>query len=243
MIVRGTKVWGKNNVALIEHIFESTDALNIDFSSKIVNILSEGIAKNGRASLVVSGGRTPKPLFHILSNSNLDWEKIDISLADERWVEQSDPASNETMVRENLLVNKAAKANFVGLKTQHRDANDAVAQCTENLRQVKTPFDVLILGMGEDGHTASLFPCSEQIKQGLDLDSQATYIAVKPTTAPNQRMSLTLNALLNSENTFLHLTGESKRTVLADALGGNDELEMPIRAVLNRSNVQLVWAP
>lgn len=230
-------------MALIEHIFESTEALNCDFSAKIVNILSKGIVKNGRASLVVSGGRTPKPLFNILSNTDLEWEKVDISLADERWVEQSDPASNETMVRQNLLINKAAKANFVGLKTHHHSANDAVALCTENLRQVKTPFDVLILGMGEDGHTASLFPCSDQIAQGLDLDSQATFIAVTPTTAPNQRMSLTLSALLNSENVFLHLTGESKRTVLAQALEGKDELAMPIFAVLNRTNVQLVWAP
>lgn len=230
-------------MALIENIFESTDVLNSDFSKKIANILSSGIARNGRASLVVSGGRTPKPLFNILSNTDLEWEKVDISLADERWVDQSDPASNETMVRENLLVNNAASANFVGLKTQHADASDAVAQCTVNLQQVKTPFDVLILGMGEDGHTASLFPCSEQLSEGLNLDSPSTFIAVKPTTAPNQRMSLTLSALLNSENIFLHLTGESKRTVLAQAIKGNDELEMPIRAVLNRTNVQLVWAP
>jgi 6-phosphogluconolactonase len=230
-------------VALIEHLFESTNALNNEFANKIVKILSDGIAKNGRASLVVSGGRTPKPLFSILSKTGLEWDKVDITLADERWVEQTDPASNETMVRENLLVNKASKANFVGLKTQHDDANDAVQQCTENLQQIKTPFDVLILGMGEDGHTASLFPCSEQIEQGLNLNSKSSFIAVKPTTAPNQRMSLTLNALLNSENTFLHLTGESQRTVLAQALAGKDELEMPIRAMLNRTNVQLVWAP
>ena len=230
-------------MALIENIFESTDALNRSFSKTIANILSTGIAKNGRASLVVSGGRTPKPLFNILSNTDLDWAKVDISLADERWVDQSDPASNETMVRENLLVNKASVANFVGLKTQHDDANDAVAQCSVNLQQVKTPFDVLILGMGEDGHTASLFPCSKQITEGLNLDSPANFIAVQPTTAPNQRMSLTLSALLNSENIFLHLTGDSKRAVLAQALEGDDELEMPIRAVLNRTNVQLIWAP
>ena len=230
-------------MALTEHIFESTDALNREFSRMIESILSAGIVKNGRASLVVSGGRTPKQLFNMLSNIELDWQKVDISLADERWVDQSDPASNETMVRENLLINKAAKAKFVGLKTQHDDAQDAVEECTENLMQMKRPFDVLILGMGEDGHTASLFPCSEQINEGLNLDSQASFIAVQPTTAPNQRMSLTLKALLNSENIFLHLTGESKRTVLAQALNGEDESEMPIRAILNRSDVQLVWAP
>lgn len=229
-------------MALIENIYNSTEELNKDFSAKIVAILKQGIAENGRASLIVSGGRTPKPLFHILSNTVLDWDKVDISLADERWVDQTDPASNETMVRENLITNLAANANFIGLKTHQADATDAVEECTENFKQISTPFDVLILGMGEDGHTASLFPCSDQIKEGLDLNTQASFIAVQPTTAPNQRMSLTLKALLNSKNTFLHLTGESKRSVLAKALN-SDELEMPISAVLNRSKVQLVWAP
>ena len=147
------------------------------------------------------------------------------------------------MVRNNLLVNKAASANFVALKNANLDAADGVAECTANLEKMQTPFDVLILGMGEDGHTASLFPCSEQVLAGLDMDSGAQYIAVQPTTAPNQRMSLTLPALLNSKNIFLHLTGESKRTVLAEATSGGDETQMPIRAVLNRADVELVWAP
>ena len=106
-----------------------------------------------------------------------------------------------------------------------------------------TPFDVLILGMGEDGHTASIFPCSEQVQQGLDLESGNTYIAVQPTTAPNQRMSLTLPALIDSKNIFLHLTGESKKEVLQQVLSGDDEAAMPIRAVLNNAPVELMWAP
>jgi 6-phosphogluconolactonase len=230
-------------MALTQSKFRTTEQLNTAFARKITKLLRDGIEENGRASLVVSGGRTPADLFNALSKAHLEWEKIDISLADERWVDNTDDASNEKMLRAKLLINNAANANFVPLKTQHTDAEDAVLTCTDNLQKMRTPFDVLILGMGEDGHTASLFPCSEQISQGLDLESGNAFIAVKPTTAPNQRMSLTLPALLNSNQIFLHLTGESKKDVLNTVLSDDDALVMPIRAVINNADIELLWAP
>ncbi|WP_340679374.1 6-phosphogluconolactonase [Paraglaciecola sp.] len=230
-------------MALIQSLFGTTDALNQAFCRRISTMLKQSIEENGRASLIVSGGRTPAALFGALSQVPLAWDKVDISLADERWVATSDDASNEKMVRAKLLINHAAAANFIGLKTAHDNAEDAVQTCTANFAGVARPFDVLILGMGEDGHTASLFPCSAQIAQGLDLDSEQMFIAVQPTTAPNQRMSLTLPALLNSKHVFLHLTGDSKKDVLAQALAADDELTMPIRAVLNNTRVELMWAP
>ena len=230
-------------MALTQSKFRTTQQLNTAFVRKITKLLRDGIEENGRASLVVSGGRTPADLFDALSKTSLEWEKVDISLADERWVDNNDDASNEKMLRSKLLINNAAIANFVPLKTQHTDANDAVATCTENLHAMHTPFDALILGMGEDGHTASLFPCSEQIQQGLDLESGETYIAVQPNTAPNQRMSLTLPAILNSNQIFLHLTGDSKKQVLDTVLADDDALAMPIRAVIRQADVELLWAP
>ncbi|MDP5041515.1 MAG: 6-phosphogluconolactonase [Paraglaciecola sp.] len=228
---------------LRQSLFETPDALNQDFCQRISAILQAAIETDGRASLVVSGGRTPAALFEALSHVDLAWSKVDISLADERWVDVENDASNEKMVRAKLLVNKAAEANFVGLKTVHANAQDAIEACNTNFANFKRPFDVLILGMGEDGHTASLFPCSTQIAAGLDLDSGETFIAVQPTTAPNQRMSFTLPALVSSKHVFLHLTGDAKREVLAKALADNNELEMPIRAILNNVNVELMWAP
>lgn len=228
---------------LRQSLYETTEALNADFCARISAILQQAIATDGRASLVVSGGRTPAALFDALSHVALEWNKVDITLADERWVDVNDDASNEKMLRAKLLVNLAAKANFVGLKTPHNDAADAVDTCTANFASFKQPFDVLILGMGEDGHTASLFPCSEQISEGLDLDSGKMFLAVQPTTAPNQRMTFTLPVLLKSKHVFLHLTGDSKKEVLAKALADNNELEMPIRAILNNTNVELMWAP
>ena len=223
--------------------FATAEQLNRSFARRISQMLNAGIEESGRASLVVSGGRTPAALFESLSKTNVDWSNVDISLADERWVDVENDASNEKMLRNTLLKNNAAAANFVGLKTSHSDAHDAVEQCTSNLAQIHMPFDVLILGMGEDGHTASLFPCSAEVNQGLDLESGNSYIAVKPTTAPNQRMSLTLPALLNSKHIFLHLTGESKKQVLDQAIAGDDEAAMPIRAVINNATVELMWAP
>lgn len=226
-----------------KHEFANTTDLNIAFAQRITSILQKGIQDTGRASLLVSGGRTPMPLFQLLSEQSLDWSKVDVSLVDERWVSETDDASNTKMVKANLLQNNAAQANFVGLVTDAENAQDAVSACTDNLSNIKQPFDVLILGMGEDGHTASLFPCSEQIKAGLDRSSNARYIAVQPTTAPHQRMSLTLDAILTSQNIFLHLTGVGKQAVLDQALAGDDPLEMPIRAVLQNADVELMWAP
>lgn len=229
-------------MSLQTHEFASTEALNEEFATKIIAILQNAITEKGQASLIVSGGNTPKPLFAALSQADLDWSKVVISLADDRWVDTNDAASNDKLVREHLLVGNAAAATFISLKHNFADANDAVSACEAALSNVTMPFDVLILGMGEDGHTASLFPCSKELQAGLDLNSGKKYIAVQPTTAPHQRMSLTLPALLASSHIFLHLTGAAKQAVVAQALAST-ETQMPIKAVLDRADVQLMWAP
>ena len=182
-------------------------------------------------------------MFKQLSETELEWDKVDITLADERWVDESDEASNTSLVKQNLIQNKAAAARFVELKSDADDANDGVVTAQNNIADMAQPFDALILGMGEDGHTASLFPCSEQVLEGLDMNSGKTCIAVQPTTAPHQRISLTLPALLNSRHIFLHLTGEKKKQVLLDAIENATEAQKPITAVVNRAPVTLMWAP
>lgn len=230
-------------MALKTEAFDSAEALTDAFASQLVAILNEGITLRGRASLVVSGGRTPLALFKQLSDTALDWSKVDVTLADERWVDESHEASNTALVKQNLIQNKAANAHFVSLKTDDADANDGLAEAENRLSSFSQPFDALILGMGEDGHTASLFPCSEQVADGLNMSSGKVCIAVQPTTAPHQRISLTLPALLNSRNIFIHLTGDKKKAVLEDALENATEIEKPITAVVNRADVTLMWAP
>ncbi len=223
--------------------FESRDALNSAFAQKIASLLSEDVEQHGQASLLVSGGRTPIDLFKALSHTPLAWDKVTISLADERWVSIEDDASNEKLVRTHLLQAHAKAATFVSLTTRDTDAEQGIAEVEQRVNQIKQPFTVVILGMGEDGHTASLFPCSAQLADGLNMQSGHKLIAVTPTTAPHQRISFTLPALVNSQHVFLHLTGDSKKDVLEKALAGNDEHEMPIRAVLSRCDVELMWAP
>ncbi|MDC8830863.1 6-phosphogluconolactonase [Alteromonas gilva] len=228
---------------LTQSLYESAEALNQEFAKEIVALLKQGIDERGRASLMVSGGRTPLPLFKALSEADLDWSRVDVSLVDERWVDESSDASNTRLVKQNLLVGKAAAARFIEMKSPEADAADAVIDCEGRLSAVSQPFDVLILGMGEDGHTASLFPCSEQLADGLKLDSGRVCIATQPTTAPHQRMSLTLPAIVASRNIFLHLTGDKKRQVLEDAVANSTATEKPIVAVINAASVTLKWAP
>jgi 6-phosphogluconolactonase len=223
--------------------FNSANELVTVFSQRIADILRQAISEKGKASLVVSGGSTPLPLFKALSERAVDWSKVTITLADERWVDSTDAASNEKMVRQNLLQDKAAVANFIPLKTEHANAEDAVEPLTATFKKVGLPFDVVILGMGEDGHTASLFPCSPQIEAGIDVNLPAMLIATQPTTAPHQRMSFTLRALVSSAHVFLHLTGQKKRDVLNHVLKNSTDLEKPIKAVCDKTTVELMWAP
>ncbi|WP_395342690.1 6-phosphogluconolactonase [Ningiella sp. W23] len=223
--------------------FDDNDSLLSAFSQQLASLLKQAINTKGFANIAVSGGSTPKPLFQALSKISLPWSKVNVTLADERWVDASHEASNERLVRENLLINEAAAANFVSLTTADENAEDAEAAISSRLAALNLPFDVIILGMGEDGHTASLFPCSAQLEEGFNLKRKELVIATEPTTAPHQRMSLTLASIIASNNVFLHITGEKKKKVFEDALANHSALEKPIKAVCDACELKLVWAP
>lgn len=222
--------------------FDTAPELAQVLAKKIAAQLQESVDKKGSASLVLSGGSTPLKLFAALSMQAIDWQEVFVTLADERWVSAEHADSNERLVREHLLVNRAASAKFRGLKNIHSTPEQGVQMTTEVLSNLPRPFDVVILGMGNDGHTASLFPCSEQLTQGLE--TEAMCLAVHPTTAPHGRLSLSLSALLNSRQIYLHLQGEAKQQVLEQALSSDDVMAMPIRAVLKQRNtpVDVYWS-
>lgn len=225
------------------HEYANSDVLVANFSQQIAALLEQAIATKGSASLAVSGGSTPKPLFKALSNIDLAWANINITLVDERWVDTQHRDSNEKLVRENLLVNFAKNANFVSITTADQNAEDAVDEIDLRLKEMGLPIDILILGMGEDGHTASLFPCSEQLQDGLNMRRQSAVLATQPTTAAHQRMSLSLASIVASKNVFLHIVGLKKREILEQALSNHTALEKPIKAVCDNCTVDLVWAP
>jgi 6-phosphogluconolactonase len=202
-------------------------------ADEIAAHLTEAVAARGRASLVVPGGSTPKLLFAALSCRPAPWDRVFVTLTDERWVSPRDPASNERQVRELLLQGLAGAAKFVGLKTTAPAAEEAVGDVEARLAVVPRPFDVVVLGMGEDGHFASLFPGVDGLSAALDPRAVARCVAIQPPTAPHERMSLTLAALASCRSLYLYATGPIKRAVIDRAQSREARpQDLPIAAVL-----------
>jgi len=225
------------------HDFNDQDALIHVLSQSILANLEDAIKAKGTASLVVSGGSTPKPLFEKLSQAIFLWEKVTVSLCDERWVDTSKEESNENFVQRYLLKDKARNARFIGLYQPNVHALDAENTCSNKLKKI-APFDVLVLGMGSDAHTASLFPNNEKLDAAYDLDREDLCISIEPEKAPHTRMSLTLKAILSAQHIYLHFEGDEKRAVFEKAIAGEDRYEMPIRSVLNQEskNIEVYYA-
>ena len=224
-----------------EHRFPDSLALAHALSGEIKVDLEEAIAARGQASLVVSGGRTPARLFEQLRGEALDWSKVWVTLADERWVETNSPASNEKMVRETLLTGPAAAAHFVGLKNPAPAPEAGADWATRALTRVPHPFDVVLLGMGTDGHFASLFPGLPETKAGLDLHNPALCVAVDKQQNGYARMSLTISALLHSRLILVAISGRPKRTVALQALAGTGGT--PIATLLShrKDDLEFLW--
>lgn len=219
--------------------YANSQLLNEDLSRHIVSELKQAIKQKGHASLAVSGGTTPIPLFILLSQQDLNWSCVFITLVDDRWVKDSHEASNEKLVKTYLLQNKAKFANFIGLKNSSDNPFTGSVITDKLLTKIPMPFDVLVLGMGEDGHTASLFPGAANLAEGLDMNSNRKVIGMTPLTAPFDRITLTLPTILNSQNIYLLLVGQSKMSVLEQAEKSNNITEMPIRAVLQQDKVDV----
>jgi 6-phosphogluconolactonase len=220
-------------------------ALAEALAGDIARSLSQAIAARGAASLVVSGGNSPVKLFQALRTRPLDWSRVCIALADERWVEPSDANSNEKLVRDVLLQDRAAAARFAGLKNAAPSPELGAVSAWETFARVPRPFDITVLGMGDDGHTASLFPSSPNLKTALDPAAAAACVGMRAPTEPHARLSLNLSALLGSRLVYLLIVGEAKLETFTAARGAGPVEAMPVRAVLRqeRTPVEVVWAP
>lgn len=206
------------------------------FSNAILSRLQQAIDARGQAYLVVSGGRTPLPLFERLAQQKFAWDKVTITLADDRWVATNHDDSNERLVRQHLLVKEAAAATFIGLVGALQDIEADVVRLNEQLQSLPT-FDVVILGMGNDGHTASLFPCSDELEAGLTTTAPA--LAVHPKTAPHGRISLSRERLLNTRQLYLHVSGADKANVVQSALENPATDSQPISLFLQQDKVPM----
>ncbi|WP_394174408.1 6-phosphogluconolactonase [Thalassotalea litorea] len=227
-----------------KQIFKSRADLDQAFATQIASQLQSVIDAKGKASIAFSGGSTPKGFFAALSNQDIAWENVTVTLADERWVDYADSNSNTRLLAENLLTNKASSASLFKLKQDGELTPSAIQALNDSANEHLLPLDIVILGMGEDGHTASLFPCSKEISQGLDEKAAPGLLKVVPGSAPFDRISFNFNALIQASHLYLHIVGESKMQVLDQAISDDNSMEMPIRAFLHHKSktIDVFWA-
>ncbi len=225
--------------------YADLDALSQALASQVAESLTAAIAVRGHASLVVSGGKSPIKFFESLRTKALDWSRVSIALADERWVPPADPDSNEKLVRDHLLKDAASVARFSGLKNAAPTPQLGADAAWETFAEVPRPFDVVVLGMGDDGHTASLFPGSPNLAQAIDPAAAPACIGMLAPTAPQARLSLNLSALLDSRRIVLLINGSAKWQVYAAAAGAGPVEQMPVRTVLRQRHtpVGVAWSP
>jgi 6-phosphogluconolactonase len=214
-------------------VFAGSSTMADSAAQAVAAQLSAGLTSRGRASLVATGGRSPGPVYDRLHAEKLDWGHVAVTLSDERQVDVDSPNANLRLLRERLFVGEAAKAHYLPL-----------TDYAEPALRVLMPFDAVLLGMGEDGHIASLIPGSPVMAEAMDPDGKAL-VAESPAgfgSPPVPRITLTLAALLQSRAIFLLIAGEAKRQVVADALAGAD---LPVRAIVdqNRVPIRVFWTP
>jgi 6-phosphogluconolactonase len=226
--------------------FKSGMELCTALSGDIAQRLNASVSRNGRASMVVPGGTTPGAFFDVLARTPAPWEKVDITLSDDRWKESSSLRANENLIRTRLLTANAAKAGFVPLRNAAANGRAGQADINSAIAAMHRPFDVVLLGMGLDGHIASLLPGAAELDCALDINDPSLARALRPRYPDSdERMTLTLRAILNSHWIALLLTGKAKRDAYDNARAGTDAREAPVRAVLQQRGtpVSTYWAP
>lgn len=215
-------------------------ALAVQAASSVAATLEGAIATRGEARLAVSGGRSPIALFAALAATDVDWRRVTVSLVDERAVPPDHADSNAALVRAHLLAGRAAAARFVPLVD---DPNDLDA-CVRRANAAAEPFTLALLGMGEDGHTASLFPGAPQTARGLEPAYPRAYLVVDPPAAPHRRISMSLAALLQCQRLVLWIQGEAKRAVYVRAAASASP-DLPVSLLLHQHQVPIdvYWSP
>jgi 6-phosphogluconolactonase len=225
-------------VAIAERRFADGETLAQALAQDVANDVRAGIQARGEALIALSGGTTPRRFLELLGQQALDWAHTTVTLADERWVPAQDPRSNERLLRETLLRGAAAAAHFVPLYTTAPTPQEGYATIAANVAKLHFPFDAVVLGMGTDGHCASLFPDGDRITQALQPDAQARVLPMLAPSAGEPRITLTLAALVDTRALYLHFEGAAKSQAFQSIQQADPTLaNAPIRSVLQHSPV------
>jgi 6-phosphogluconolactonase len=220
------------------HAFADAPATVKSLASRVIAALRQDLDTYGDATLVVSGGSTPIALFGELSQVALDWSRVKITLADERWVPSDHEDSNEGMVRRILMTGAAAAAQFVPLYTGHDTPEAGEQEAAANIGALRRPFSVVLLGMGTDGHFASCFPGAPNLSELLAPDTTELVRAVRPPSTKHPRITLTLACLRNTKLLALQIHGEKKKAVIESAV----ENALPVGQLLGQP-FDIFWSP
>jgi len=225
--------------------FENRSAASAAAAQILAKLIAEALAASpaAEASLVVSGGSTPGPCFDLLSKESLDWSRVTVLPSDERWVPADHLDSNEHLIKNRLLRGLADQGKVLSFFRAGLEASQAPRVIEEGLADLAQPFSAVLLGMGEDGHFASLFPDFDGLQKALDPQEKTACTMVQTAGSPHLRISLTLSALLDCAHTVLLIFGEAKRNVFeAASVGGST---YPIEALLHetRKPLTVIWAP
>lgn len=224
--------------------FDTRDEAFEAVASYTINALHTSLEANGRASLLLSGGRTPSTAYEMIARSGLAWDNISIGLVDDRWVDDPDPASNALLVRESVLEKGAQKASFVPMKTSHNSPDLALPEVEAAYLRFQTP-DVAIIGLGPDGHTASWFPGATGSGEAMSPDNPNCIAAIDASGSEvagdhPARITVTLPVLARAKHVVLLITGDEKKSVLLNSAAG-----LPIHRLFDaRQNaVKTIWTP
>lgn len=227
------------------HCFYRRDELAHELAATIGKTLESACIAGGGGVFITAGGNTPIDTYRKLSRLDLSWEKITVMLTDERWVAPDHPDSNEAMLRRELLCACAARAHLVSLVSGDRTPELAEAVIEQRLQSLSRPSDIVMAGMGEDGHIASLLPQAAGLTRAMDPCSEKLCLAINSASIAHPRMTLTAGALLQTRRLILLFFGYRKRGAFERALAGHDVLDKPVRILLNQEQVpvDVYWAP
>lgn len=227
----------------MENFFETREQASVAVAKFAANALSTRLASQPEAALVVGGGTSPGRCFEELAKTPLDWERVHVLLSDERWVSEQDDASNTKLVRDTLVQGEAAAARLLPIYDPLATIEDRCDSLQDIIPFLSFPFACSILGMGEDGHFASLFPDADNLEAGLDVDGSKICMAVRTDASPYPRWSLTLAALSHSDEIALLFFGDAKREIYEQAKKAKNGF--PVSRLLHqkRAPVHVFWAP